>query len=455
MENAHHASSTSNRMKFFIIPIVGIFTTVVHLLMTGCIKPLTGRLSQETDKTDTIFIFGHRGDSLEYPENTVSSVRSALGKVDGAEIDIQLTSDGKVVVLHDDTLQRTAASGQNLDSRLLTSGINTLNWNQIKDIKVGPQDRLPSLTDILDLFKQRDFIDKRLLIEVKSYGTGNIKVQKEMVQALTDIFNSAEYKDLLPRMHFISFDKKILSMLQQPASLGNSIKASMIVKADAIANPDDWPKLLDEISSFSGIDLESNINLLVKNADGKTFIQMAKEQNKKVITWINRVNRTDGYLFKHISKMSGADIFTSDLNLSVWNGKLTQKRVQEVRDLYHIGSAVEAASPLIDGGLDGKTIIYSPVGDTYSNLDSMDSALSKDFENIFSMSDVKRVIFQVGDLEPQELGRVGVFIEKNKELAKKVKLVGWSDIPVSSVRSAEVYEQRSKIDSKLFELCNN
>ncbi|MCP8967038.1 glycerophosphodiester phosphodiesterase [Ectobacillus ponti] len=53
-------------------------------------------------------IFGHRGAAGTYPENTMPSFRAAeqLG-ADGIELDVQLSKDGTVVVIHDETVNRT------------------------------------------------------------------------------------------------------------------------------------------------------------------------------------------------------------------------------------------------------------------------------------------------------------------------------------------------------------
>lgn len=53
-------------------------------------------------------IFAHRGYSGKYPENTILAFKKALEcGVDGIELDVQLTKDGEVVIIHDETLDRT------------------------------------------------------------------------------------------------------------------------------------------------------------------------------------------------------------------------------------------------------------------------------------------------------------------------------------------------------------
>ncbi|MBP2240812.1 glycerophosphoryl diester phosphodiesterase [Cytobacillus eiseniae] len=53
-------------------------------------------------------IFAHRGYSQLYPENTMKAFKQAeLAGADGIELDIQLTKDGEIVVIHDEKVDRT------------------------------------------------------------------------------------------------------------------------------------------------------------------------------------------------------------------------------------------------------------------------------------------------------------------------------------------------------------
>ena len=52
--------------------------------------------------------FGHRGFSGNYPENTLLAFSKAIeAGCDGIELDVHLTKDGEVVVIHDETVDRT------------------------------------------------------------------------------------------------------------------------------------------------------------------------------------------------------------------------------------------------------------------------------------------------------------------------------------------------------------
>ncbi|WP_309090961.1 glycerophosphodiester phosphodiesterase [Domibacillus sp.] len=53
-------------------------------------------------------IFAHRGASGTYPENTMAAFRAAAQKgADGIELDVQMTRDGELVIIHDETVNRT------------------------------------------------------------------------------------------------------------------------------------------------------------------------------------------------------------------------------------------------------------------------------------------------------------------------------------------------------------
>lgn len=53
-------------------------------------------------------VFAHRGVSGLYPENTMAAFQAALeAGADGIELDVQMAKDGKLVIIHDETVDRT------------------------------------------------------------------------------------------------------------------------------------------------------------------------------------------------------------------------------------------------------------------------------------------------------------------------------------------------------------
>jgi glycerophosphoryl diester phosphodiesterase len=97
-----------------------------------------------TTKPSKMRVIGHRGSSTAEPENTFSSIRQALEVCDGAEFDVQMTKDNQLVVLHDETLARTAiawSKNERLSESeyysLLNTPVTQLNYDDFKDIKIG------------------------------------------------------------------------------------------------------------------------------------------------------------------------------------------------------------------------------------------------------------------------------------------------------------------------------
>jgi glycerophosphoryl diester phosphodiesterase len=107
-------------------------------------------------------IVAHRGASHDAPENTLSSFK--LGWEQGAdadELDIYLTKDGRIVVLHDKSTKRTAELDRNVNELTLEE-VRALDAGSWK----GPQwkgERIPTLEEVLAIIPD----GKRLFIEIK------------------------------------------------------------------------------------------------------------------------------------------------------------------------------------------------------------------------------------------------------------------------------------------------
>ena len=89
----------------------------------------------------------HRGDSSRHRENTLPAVRSAIeAGAEFVEIDVRLSRDGAVVVLHDPTLLRLWG---------VESAVAEMSWSELQEL--GSQEhRLPLLTDVIELFRDSD-----------------------------------------------------------------------------------------------------------------------------------------------------------------------------------------------------------------------------------------------------------------------------------------------------------
>src|SRR4030067_3128101 len=70
------------------------------------------QVALRTPPMTSIQIIAHRGGPKHAPENTLAAFRNAIAQgVDGLEFDVKMTKDGELVVIHDETVDRTSNGG--------------------------------------------------------------------------------------------------------------------------------------------------------------------------------------------------------------------------------------------------------------------------------------------------------------------------------------------------------
>ncbi len=105
------------------------------------------------------FHYAHRGlhdRARGVPENSLAAFRAAVERGYGAELDVRLTKDGRLAVLHDDSLLRTAGA----DVKLSQLTARELERYRLEDT----QERIPLLEEVLPLFEGK----APLIVELKA-----------------------------------------------------------------------------------------------------------------------------------------------------------------------------------------------------------------------------------------------------------------------------------------------
>lgn len=112
-------------------------------------------------------IVGHRGVPMQEPENTLASFKRAIDMgVDWIEFDLRETKDGALVVIHDDTVDRT------------TNGhgkVSDMTFEEIERLDAGNGQKIPSLQQVIDLARNRVKMD----MEIKQRG-----IEDDVVSAI-------------------------------------------------------------------------------------------------------------------------------------------------------------------------------------------------------------------------------------------------------------------------------
>ena len=111
-------------------------------------------------------IFAHRGASAHAPENTLAAFELALEqRADAIELDVKLSADGQVVVIHDATVDRTTGSH---------GRVKDLSLAQLKALDAGSLfsdqykgESIPTLAEVFEAVGKRTFIN----VELTNYKT--------------------------------------------------------------------------------------------------------------------------------------------------------------------------------------------------------------------------------------------------------------------------------------------
>lgn len=150
---------------------VGLFY-IYDLVRNG--SELSEELLIETEIT------AHRGSSVTAPENTIPAIEKAMEEMaDSVEIDVQMTSDGVIVLGHDASLKRVAGVNRSIAS---------MTFAQLEQLDVGSWfsksyegTRIPALSEVLELCSQKIGLN----IEIKYVGKNSELPEKtaEMIKA--------------------------------------------------------------------------------------------------------------------------------------------------------------------------------------------------------------------------------------------------------------------------------
>jgi len=204
---------------------------------------------------------GHRGARAYEPENTLRSFKKALELgVNAIELDVRRIKDGKLVVIHDNKVDRTT-NGKGL--------VNELTLEEIKKLNTEKGEKIPTLEEALD------FLDKKvkILIELKETG---------FEDKLLEIIRSKSLED---NVIVISFHEEALRRIRE---LNDKIETGLIYVRHR--NP-----------IKAALSLKAQYLLPLYRFTHSTLIRRAHENGLKVIVWtINTSEEAQEYAKKGV-----------------------------------------------------------------------------------------------------------------------------------------------------------
>lgn len=109
-------------------------------------------------------IYAHRGSSGTHPENTLAAFKEAAGlNIHGVELDVHLTKDGELVVIHDETINRTS-NGEGFVKDLTLAELRVFDYGSwFGDSFAG--ETIPTLEEVLAIYQHTEH---HVNIELKS-----------------------------------------------------------------------------------------------------------------------------------------------------------------------------------------------------------------------------------------------------------------------------------------------
>lgn len=127
-----------------------LIVSLAMLSVSGVAQQASVTWTPAVPAPGTIMAISHRGEHLHHPENTLAAFQAAIqAGADFFELDVQTTSDGKLVLMHDGTVNRMTSS---------TGRVSDLTFDQIRSLDVGAKfskdfagTKVPTLDEAFDL----------------------------------------------------------------------------------------------------------------------------------------------------------------------------------------------------------------------------------------------------------------------------------------------------------------
>ncbi len=200
------------------------------------------------------FVVAHRGASSLAPENTLASVRKAMELgADHCEIDVQLSKDGEVVLLHDSRLKRTAG---------ISGALSEYTLDELREFEVGSWfgpdfegEPIPTLFEVIRAVKGKILLN----IEIKVSGEDS-----NIASKVVDIIHSEGIRN---NCLVTSFDRLTVETIKE---------LDPLISTGFIFNQKYPPDV------FEGNWDALSCNYRVVNAN---FVAKAREFKKKVYVW--------------------------------------------------------------------------------------------------------------------------------------------------------------------------
>lgn len=222
----------------------------------------------ENTMTRTPLFIGHRGNPSQAPENSLSGFLTAFENgADVFELDVEITKDGEIIIMHDDTLNRTT-------DYTGTKTVGEMTLAEVKECRLLALDgsvsdeTVPTLREVFEAFQDKDC---RIFVEFKGWKTENVTETAKLIEE----YNMAD------RVDVISFNTNLITQTQSELvgmSTGYLHSPSAYTATQAMALE----------SLYSSILAAQKVNSSINPSKGvvsEAYLQAATERGITVWPW--------------------------------------------------------------------------------------------------------------------------------------------------------------------------
>jgi glycerophosphoryl diester phosphodiesterase len=208
---------------------------------------------------NNILKIAHRGYSARFPENTLLAFNKAIESGAGMiELDVQMSMDGRLVVIHDESIDRTS------DGRGM---IRDLTLNELKQFDFAcragggfERQEIPLLEEVIDIARNKVMLN----IEIKNSPVRYDGIEEALVKVLTDC-------SFIARSIVSSFEHDSLIKIKK---LHPFVKTGMLYECI-------MPDLMDRVVEISPYSIHPSIDSI-----DPAQMKWAKEKGLRVYAWV-------------------------------------------------------------------------------------------------------------------------------------------------------------------------
>lgn len=184
--------------------------------------------------------YAHRGFSGKYPENTMLAFKKAIELgCDGIELDVQLSKDGEVMIMHDEKLERTT-NGKGYLKDYTSSELKKFNASALFE---NLNETIPTLREYFQLVKDTSLIT---IIELKTTFFEYIGIEEKVNDLIKEF--KLQNKVILSSFNHLSMQRMKKLNPQLPCAL---LESSWLIKPGKYVQEAQMEYLHSHYSSIS------------------------------------------------------------------------------------------------------------------------------------------------------------------------------------------------------------